>query len=106
MVLDLTAVLGLSTVGLGANQRNVAGALDNFFNNGGALPPNFVALFGLSGPNLGGALSALSGDRNRRAAGGLSADERFPGADGRSVGVRARHVGALERRRDQLRAGA
>jgi autotransporter-associated beta strand protein len=38
--------------GLSQNQRNVAGAINNFFNNGGALPPNFVSLFGLTGVNL------------------------------------------------------
>ena len=40
----------------------MANAIDNFFNNGGALPPRFVALFGLSGSNLVNALSQLSGE--------------------------------------------
>ena len=44
------------------NQRNVANAIDNFFNNGGALPPNFVPLFGLSGSNLANALTQLDGE--------------------------------------------
>ena len=48
--------------GLGINQRNVANALNNFFNSGGALPPNFVAIFGLTGGNLANALSQLSGE--------------------------------------------
>jgi autotransporter-associated beta strand protein len=47
---------------LPVNQRNVANAIDNFFNNGGALPPAFVSLFGLSGNNLANALSQLSGE--------------------------------------------
>ena len=47
---------------LPVNQRNVAIAIDNFFNNGGALPPTFVSLFGLSGNNLVNALSQLSGE--------------------------------------------
>ena len=47
---------------LPVNQLNVANAIDNFFNNGGALPPTFVALFGLSGSNLVNALSQLSGE--------------------------------------------
>jgi autotransporter-associated beta strand protein len=47
---------------LSINQRNVANAIDNFFNNGGALPPAFVPLFGLSGSNLANALSQLSGE--------------------------------------------
>ena len=44
------------------NQLNVGHAIDNFFNNGGALPPAFVALFGLSGSNLTNALDQLSGE--------------------------------------------
>src|SRR5260370_1200898 len=61
--LNLTATLGaLGTGGLSGNQRNVANALNNFFNNGGALPPNFVSIFGLTGPNLGIALTLLSGE--------------------------------------------
>ena len=34
------------------NELNVGHAIDNFFNNGGALPPAFVPLFGLTGSNL------------------------------------------------------
>ena len=34
------------------NQLNVGHAIDNFFNNGGALPPAFVPLFSLTGNNL------------------------------------------------------
>ena len=34
------------------NQLNVGHAIDNFFNNGGALPPAFVPLFNLTGNNL------------------------------------------------------
>jgi hypothetical protein len=50
VLLNLTATLGaLSGVGLNQNQLSVANALNNFFNNGGALPPNFLALFGLTG---------------------------------------------------------
>jgi autotransporter-associated beta strand protein len=44
------------------NQLNVGHAIDNFFNNGGALPPAFVSLFGLTGSNLTSALSQLSGE--------------------------------------------
>src|SRR5262249_14808088 len=36
--------------------------INAFFNNGGALPPNFLALFNLTGGNLGNALSQLSGE--------------------------------------------
>jgi uncharacterized protein with beta-barrel porin domain len=61
VLLDLTATLGAG-VGLNQNQRNVAGAINGFFNTGGALPPAFVNLFGLTGGNLANALTALSGE--------------------------------------------
>ena len=48
--------------GLNRNQQNVAGAINNFFNGGGALPASFVTLFHLGGVNLGNALSQLSGE--------------------------------------------
>jgi autotransporter-associated beta strand protein len=60
VTLNLTAAL--PTTGLAGNQQNVAGALSSFFNNGGALPPGFVGIFGLTGPNLANALSQLSGE--------------------------------------------
>ena len=44
------------------NQLNVGHAIDSFFDNGGALPPAFVSLFGLTGSNLTNALSQLSGE--------------------------------------------
>jgi autotransporter-associated beta strand protein/T5SS/PEP-CTERM-associated repeat protein len=65
VILNLTAQLhtnAISANGLSANQRNVATALDNFFNSGGTLPPGFVSVFGLTGSNLGNALSQLSGE--------------------------------------------
>jgi outer membrane autotransporter protein len=63
VILNLTAQLhAIPGSGLNINQRNVATALDNFFNNGGALPPNFVTVFGLTGANLATALSQLSGE--------------------------------------------
>src|SRR5262249_38262110 len=64
-ILNLTATLGQLATGPGApsgpsalacafsgNQCNVANAINAFFNNGGALPPNFLALFNLTGANL------------------------------------------------------
>ena len=61
--LNLTAALGaLSTGGLNTNQQNVANALNNFFNSGGTLPPNFVGVFGLTGSNLANALTQLDGE--------------------------------------------
>ena len=47
---------------LTVNELNVGHAIDNFFNNGGALPPAFVPLFGLTGSNLTYALDQLSGE--------------------------------------------
>jgi outer membrane autotransporter protein len=71
-ILNLTATLGqpsgpsgpsaLGTSGLSINQQNVATALNAFFNNGGTLPPAFVAVFGLTGSNLANALTLLSGE--------------------------------------------
>jgi outer membrane autotransporter protein len=61
VLLNLTAALGAGG-GLGGNQQNVAGTINNFFNNGGALPPGFLGVFGLTGGNLNNALSLLSGE--------------------------------------------
>jgi len=77
VTLNLTAALGALTIlgvpnapgGSGApacafniNQCNVANALNAFFNTGGTLPPAFVNIFGLTGVNLGNALTLLSGE--------------------------------------------
>jgi uncharacterized protein with beta-barrel porin domain len=63
VILNLTARLHtVSASGLSINQKNVATALDDFFNNGGTLPAGFVTIFGLTGANLGNALSQLSGE--------------------------------------------
>jgi uncharacterized protein with beta-barrel porin domain len=59
--LNLTAQLGNQSP-LNQNQQNVANAINNFFNNGGALPPGFTALFGLNGPGLANALTQLDGE--------------------------------------------
>ena len=59
--LNLTALLG-SGGELNGNQKNVASSINNFFNSGGSLPPAFQALFGLSGGNLGNALTQASGE--------------------------------------------
>jgi T5SS/PEP-CTERM-associated repeat protein/autotransporter-associated beta strand protein len=56
-----TAQLGRSTT-LNTNQQNAVGAINNFFNGGGTLPPAFVALFGLTGNSLGNALTQASGE--------------------------------------------
>src|SRR5262249_54675157 len=51
-----------SACAFSVNQCNVANAINAFFNNRGALPPAFVNIFGLTGVNLGNALSQLSGE--------------------------------------------
>jgi outer membrane autotransporter protein len=48
--------------GLNWNQQHVAGALNHFVNAGGALPPSFVGVFGLTGGALANALTQLSGE--------------------------------------------
>jgi autotransporter-associated beta strand protein len=58
---NFTATLGAGG-GLNGNQQNVANALNNFYNSGGTLPPNFAAVFGLSGPSLANVLTQLSGE--------------------------------------------
>jgi len=39
----LNIIAALATAGFNQNQRNVGNAINNFFNNGGALPPGFVS---------------------------------------------------------------
>ncbi len=58
--LNLNAAI--SPTGLNVNQQNVANALNTFFNSGGTLPPNFVTVFGLTGPALANALTQLDGE--------------------------------------------
>ncbi|MGA8649638.1 MAG: hypothetical protein WB677_03280 [Xanthobacteraceae bacterium] len=60
VLLNLTG--SLATQGLNVNQQSVANGLNNFFNSGGALPPNFVSVFGLSGGSLANALTQLDGE--------------------------------------------
>jgi autotransporter-associated beta strand protein len=62
VLLTLTATLGALNGSLNDNQQNVATAMNNFFNSGGTLPPNFAAIFGLTGPTLANALSQLDGE--------------------------------------------
>src|SRR5207244_12573002 len=52
--------LGALACAFSLNQCNVANALNAFFNNGGALPPAFVTIFGLTSANLGNALTLIS----------------------------------------------
>ncbi|PZF78465.1 hypothetical protein DK847_01210 [Aestuariivirga litoralis] len=59
--LQLNAIIG-DVEGLNENQRNVADSLDDYFNRGGQLPPSFVPILGLTGSELGQALSQLSGE--------------------------------------------
>jgi autotransporter-associated beta strand protein len=47
---------------LNVNQQNVANVVNTAFNGGGALPAGFLTLLGLSGANLGNALTQASGE--------------------------------------------
>jgi uncharacterized protein with beta-barrel porin domain len=58
--LNLTAALGAG--GLNVNQQNVANELNNFFNSGGTLPPNFAGVFGLTGSGLASPHTQLLGE--------------------------------------------
>ncbi|MFD2181302.1 autotransporter domain-containing protein [Rhodoplanes azumiensis] len=60
---SLDLMLGLdSATGLSRNQAAVAASLSRYFNAGGALPPGFVSVVGLTGQPLAGALTQLSGE--------------------------------------------
>jgi autotransporter-associated beta strand protein len=61
VMLDLTAHLGRD-VNLPRHHKNIADAISNVFNNTGDLPPQFQALFNLTGGNLVNALSLISGE--------------------------------------------
>jgi outer membrane autotransporter protein len=61
VLLNIKAALGSGAI-LNANQFAVANTINNYFNNGGALPPGFATLFGLTGGNLSNALSQTSGE--------------------------------------------
>ena len=76
--LNLTAALGQQQQlgGLNQNQRNVASAINNFFNNGGALPPNFVTPVRADRGESGERADAVVGRGGyRRAAGRISTDQ-------------------------------
>lgn len=49
-------------VGASRNQQNVAQGIDKGLSGGGALPPGFTTLFGLSGEALNNALTQVSGE--------------------------------------------
>ena len=61
VLLDL-ALTNVTASGLTRNQQAVANAINTAFNNGSALPPGFVTLVGLSGPQLSNALDQVSGE--------------------------------------------
>ncbi len=93
VVLDLSASLGTGG-GLQGNQQNVATSLNNFFNGGGTLTPNFLTIFGLTGGNLSTALSQLSGEATTDAEhGAFQLMTQFldlmldPFVDGRASGI-------------------
>jgi uncharacterized protein with beta-barrel porin domain len=62
VLLNLTAALGNGT-NLNGNQQTAANAINSWFNNGGgAMPPGFSSIFGLTGNALGTTLAQLSGE--------------------------------------------
>jgi hypothetical protein len=73
--LTLTPALGAGTA-LTQNQQNVANAINNSFNSSGALPANFVNIFGLTGgaPRQCADPTRWRG-RDRRRARGVSVDQ-------------------------------
>jgi autotransporter-associated beta strand protein len=62
VLLSLTANLGASSGGLNANAQSVTAAINNYFNHGGVLPPQFVPLFGLSGAVFDVRVTQLTGE--------------------------------------------
>jgi uncharacterized protein with beta-barrel porin domain len=65
VLLSLTANLGAGSganPGLNANEQSVTAAINNYFNHGGALPSQFVPLFGLSGAAYDVRVSQLTGE--------------------------------------------
>ncbi|HEY2135916.1 MAG TPA: autotransporter domain-containing protein [Xanthobacteraceae bacterium] len=60
--LNLVSPLAAPGNSFNINQSNVANAINGFFNGGGALPPSFVGIIGLTGPNLANALTKLDGE--------------------------------------------
>jgi hypothetical protein len=61
VMLDLTAHLGRDEK-LPRHHKSIADAISNVFNANGDLPPQFQALFNLTGGNLVNALSLISGE--------------------------------------------
>jgi autotransporter-associated beta strand protein len=61
VLLNMTAALGAAP-GLNTNQESAASTIDNFFNNGGTLPANFVSLYNLTGSGLTNALTQVDGE--------------------------------------------
>ena len=68
------------------NQLNVGNAIDDFFNNGGALPPACVPLFGLTGNNLTTRFGpAFRRSRDRRPTVGIPDHRPVPQPDARPL---------------------
>ncbi len=85
VILAYTAALGQQSE-LNGNQQNVATAINNFFNGGSALTPNFLSLFRLSGGNLANALIQLDGEAaSDSEKGRVPVDDRVPRRHARSV---------------------
>ena len=92
----------LPACGFSINQRNVANALNSFFNNGGALPPGFVKhLRSHRRQSPQRALPALRRSCDRRPASRIPAHQSVPRTDARSL--RRRQKRRCRRRRPGAR---
>ena len=111
VILNLTARLAPRRClpGLAPSPTSLV-TLNDFFNGGGALPPAFLPVFGLTGGSLGNALSQLSGEA---ATGARQSAFQFGGqflnlmldpfVDGRGPAARAGRRSALRRRARRCR---
>ena len=106
VLLNLTAVLGVGT-GLSQNQRNVAGALNGFFNNGGTLPPWLCQrVRPHRRQSRQCAEPALRRSRDRRSAGRIPDGQSVPRAHARSLRRWPQRRGRARRARARIRARA
>ena len=107
VLLSLTANLGAGNgvnPGLNANQQSVTAAINNYFNQGGVLPPQFVPLFGLSGAAFDVRVSQLTGEASTSdGVCGLPGTDRVPLPDARFGGATLPH---RQRGNIRLRTGA
>lgn len=77
VLLDLKAGLA---AGLNPNQQSVSGALNTFFNNGGALPGDLATIYNLTGTPLANGLNQLTPQTQMaQQAAGVQSSQQFTG---------------------------